>query len=109
LEAELKSHGGKHDEAMTSYVASIGSAKASGFINEQGLACELAGNHCKKVGDMSGAENYLIQARMCYTEWGSQMRVESIDRQLVLIKRSIRDTTFSKMEEDKETTLRISM
>jgi hypothetical protein len=87
LEAELKSHGGKHDEAVTSYVASIGSAKASGFINEQGLACELAGNHCKKVGDMSGAENNLIQARMCYTEWGSQMRVENIDRQLVSIKR----------------------
>ena len=86
MEAELKSHGGKHDEAVTSYVASIGSAKASGFINEQGLACELAGNHCKKVGDMSGAENFLIQARMCYTEWGSQMRVKSIDRQLVLIK-----------------------
>ena len=86
MEAELKSHEGKHDEAMAFYVASIGSAKASGFINEQGLACELAGNHCKKIGDMGGAENFLIQARMCYTEWGSQMRVKSIDRQLVLIK-----------------------
>jgi hypothetical protein len=91
LEAELKSHEGKHDEAMAFYVASIKSAKASGFNSEQGLACELAGNHCKLVSNMSGAENFLIQARMCYTEWGSQMRVQSIDRQLVLIKRSIRD------------------
>jgi hypothetical protein len=53
---------------------------------------------------MSGAENFLIQARMCYSEWGSQMRVESIDQQLVLIKRSIRDA-FSQMEEERKTTV----
>jgi hypothetical protein len=106
LEAELKSHEGKHDEAMALYVASIKSAKASGFNNEQGLACELAGNHCKLVSNMSGAENFLIQARMCYTEWGSQMRVQSIDRQLVLIKRSIRGAV-SQMEVERKTTVRV--
>ena len=85
LEAELKSYEGKHDEAKAYYVASINSAKASGFIHEQGLACELAGKHCKKVGDNSSARNFLNQANVCYTEWGSQMRVESIARQLNLL------------------------
>ena len=83
----MKSFDGKHNEAKASYVASISSAEASGFIHEQGLACELAGKHCKKVGDNSSAWNFFNQAKVCYTEWGSQMRVESIDQQLVLIKR----------------------
>ena len=78
----MKSHEGKHDEAKASYVASINSAKASGFIHEQGLACELAGKHCKKVGDYGSAWTFFNQAKVCYTEWGSQMRVDSITSQL---------------------------
>ena len=78
----MKSHEGKHNEATASYVASIKSAKASGFIHEQGLACELAGKHCKKLGDNSSARNFFNQAKVCYTEWGSQMRADSIARQL---------------------------
>ena len=81
----MKSHEGKHDEAKASYVASINSAKASGFIHEQGLACELAGKHCKKVGDNSSARTFFNQAKVCYTEWGSQMRVDSITSQLKLL------------------------
>jgi hypothetical protein len=81
----LKSHQGKHDEAKASYVASISSAEVSGFIHEQGLACELASKHCKKLGDNSSARNFLNQAKVCYTEWGSQMRADSIARQLNLI------------------------
>ena len=78
----MKSHEGKHNEATASYVASINSAKASGFIHEQGLACELAGKNSKKLGDNSSARNFFNQAKVCYTEWGSQMRADSIARQL---------------------------
>jgi hypothetical protein len=85
LEAEMKSFDGKHNEAKASYVASISSAEASGFIHEQGLACELAGKHCKKVGDNSSARTFFNQAKVCYTEWGSQMRVDSITSQLKLL------------------------
>jgi len=81
----LKSNEGKHNEAKASYVTSIISAKASGFIHEQGLACELAGKHCKKVGDNSSARNFFDQAKACYTEWGSQIRVDSITSQLNLV------------------------
>jgi len=83
LEAEQFSRQGKHIEAKASYIASISSALASGFIHEQGLACELAGNHCKKMDDISSARNFYIQAQVCYKEWGSQMRVDRITRQLM--------------------------
>ena len=85
MEAERLSHQGKHNEAKASYIASISSALASGFIHEQGLACELAGNHCKKMDDISSARNFYVQAQVCYKEWGSQMRVDRITRQLVLL------------------------
>lgn len=85
MEAELKSHEGKHNEAKASYDASINSAQASGFIHEQGLACELAGKHCKKIGDNRSARSYFNQAKVCYTEWGSEMKVDSITSQLNLL------------------------
>ena len=81
----MKSHEDNDSEAKASYVDSINSAKASGFIHEQGLACELAGKHCKKLGDNSSARNFFNQAKVCYTEWGSQMRVDSITCQLNLL------------------------
>jgi hypothetical protein len=85
LEAELKSHEGKHNEAKVCYLASISSAQKSGFIHEQGLACEFAGIHCRNTGDNSSARNFFDQAKLCYTEWGSQIKVDSITRQLDLL------------------------
>ena len=49
------------------------------------LACELAGNHYKKIGDNKSALGFFNQAKQCYTEWGSQMKVEVINKQLLLL------------------------
>ena len=82
LEAERCSLEEKHDQAIAFYDASIASAKKSRFIHEQGLACEKAGFHCKKQKDASGALMYFTLAQQCYTEWGSAMKVEFIQREL---------------------------
>ena len=82
LEAEVFSCEGSNEEAKESYAAAISSAQFSRFIQEQGLACELAGCHYKKIGDPISARIFFGQAKQCYAEWGSQMKVESIIRQL---------------------------
>lgn len=82
LEAERCSLEKKHDQALAFYNASIASAKKSRFIHEQGLACEKAGFHCKKQEDASGALKYFTWAQQCYTEWGSTMKVEFIQREV---------------------------
>lgn len=64
------------------YLVSISSAKESGFIHGHGLACEFTGIHCRKTGNKSSARNFFDQAKLCYTEWGSKMKVDSIPRQL---------------------------
>ena len=82
LEAENFSFHGNHEEAKASYAAAITSARCSRFIHEQGLACELAGFHYKKIGNHRSAWSFFNQAKQCYADWGSQIKVDSITRQL---------------------------
>ena len=82
LEAEQFSFQNCNREAQASYAAAINSARSSGFIHEQGLACELAGYHFKKVLDLRSAWSFFDQAKQCYIEWGSQMKVDSVSQQL---------------------------
>ena len=82
LEAEQFSFLNSNSEAQSSYAAAIDSARSSGFIHEQGLACELAGYHFKKVLDLRSAWISFDQAKQCYEEWGSEMKVDSVSRQL---------------------------
>ncbi|KAL3806506.1 hypothetical protein ACHAXA_006682 [Cyclostephanos tholiformis] len=81
LEAEQFSFENNNSEAHTSYAAAISSACSSGFVHEQGLACELAGYHYKKVGDFRSALCFFGQAKRCYTEWGSQMKLDNVTHQ----------------------------
>ena len=41
------------------------------FINEEALACELAGHFFLKVGDNETAIQYFLQAHEKYHEWGA--------------------------------------
>jgi hypothetical protein len=82
LEAEQFSLQNHNSEAQASYAAAISSARSSGFIHEQGLACELAGHHHKKVFDLRSAWSFFDQAKQCYTEWGGQLKVDSVTQQL---------------------------
>lgn len=82
LTAHLESAMGRNEEARASFVAAINSAKASKFIHEQGLACELAARHNLKCSDYIGAMDLLEQARACYEKWGSQMKVDCITRHI---------------------------
>ena len=82
LKAEQFSFQNRNSEAQSSYAAAINSARSSGFIHEQGLACELAGYHFKKVFDLPNAWISFDLAKQCYVEWGSQMKVDSVSRQL---------------------------
>jgi tetratricopeptide (TPR) repeat protein len=82
LEAEQQSLTRNHWQALPLYDASIASAISSGFIHEQGLACEKAGLYCKSEKNNQKALEYFIQARKCYEEWGSSMKVDFIQKEL---------------------------
>merc|ERR1711957_1087241 len=75
LEAEIASREGKKEEAEASYASAITSAQCSRFVHEEGLACELAGFHYKKFKDNGSARQLFVQAKQCYANWGSQLKV----------------------------------
>eukprot|EP00984_Skeletonema_dohrnii_P024547 scaffold13678_cov106-Skeletonema_dohrnii-CCMP3373.AAC.2 len=82
LVAEQQSLSCDHLNAIKFYDASIESARKSGFIHEQGLACEKAGFYYKRYGAVHKALDYFKQARECYEEWGSSMKVDFIQNEL---------------------------
>ncbi|KAK1738571.1 putative AAA ATPase [Skeletonema marinoi] len=82
LVAEQQSLSDDHRNAIKLYDASIKSARKSGFIHEQGLACEKAGFYYKRYGNNDKALEYFKQARECYEEWGSSMKVDFIQNEL---------------------------
>jgi len=83
LEAEQQCLTKHHRRAIDLYKASIESAKRSGFIHEQGLACEKAGFYFKdKNSDSEKALEYFKQARQCYEQWGSSMKVDFIQNEI---------------------------
>lgn len=82
LEAEKQSLQEQHWQAIDLYDASITSAKRSGFIHEQGLACEKAGLYFMRAQNKEKALEYFQQAGECYQEWGSSMKVAFIQKEL---------------------------
>jgi len=82
LEAELASFENRHEQAKWSYAAAILASRSSRFKHEVGLSCELAGHHYRRVGDVQRAACLFNHARQCYSEWGSNMKMKTIDRQL---------------------------
>lgn len=84
LEAEIYSATRKNKKkAKKLFDASIKAAKSSKFVHEEGLACEFAAYHCLKHDDNNeDASKLLKQALDCYTKWGSQVKMNSVKRQL---------------------------
>ena len=83
LEAEQHSvYMNEKNNAISMYNASIASAKKSGFIHEQGLACERAGFHCVREKNNEKALEYFEQARECYEKWGSGIKEESMKKEI---------------------------
>jgi len=59
-------------------------AKKSGFIHEQGLACEKAAFYFMRLKNKEKALEYFQQARDrdCYKEWGSFVKLDFIQKEL---------------------------
>eukprot|EP00984_Skeletonema_dohrnii_P034505 scaffold33577_cov132-Skeletonema_dohrnii-CCMP3373.AAC.6 len=71
-----------HDRASILYEASIKSAKRSGFVHEQGLACEKAAFYFKRDRNNQKVREYFQQALECYQVWGSSIKVAFIQTEL---------------------------
>ncbi len=81
--AELARVEGRVEDAMSLYEQAIRAAKASGFVQNEALGLELAGDFYRARGLELVADTYLRAARAAYTRWGAFGKVAELDRRHV--------------------------
>lgn len=80
VSAEIARIEGRNYDAMRLYEDAIRSSREHGFIQNEGLAYELAARFCAANGFDVFAETYIRNARSCYARWGADGKVRQLDQ-----------------------------
>ncbi|MEG4838798.1 AAA family ATPase [Microcoleus sp. B9-D4] len=67
-------------EALEFYDLAIQGAKENGYIQEEGLANELAAKFYWEWGKEKVAASYMQEAYYCYARWGALAKVEDLEK-----------------------------
>jgi len=78
--AEIARLDGRDADAMRLYEQAIRSARENGFVQNEGLANEVAGRFYNARGVETFANACLRNARYCYLRWGADGKVRQLDR-----------------------------
>jgi predicted ATPase/GAF domain-containing protein len=79
VSAEMARLEGRELDAERLYERAIQSARANGFVNNEGLANELAARFYAARGFQTIAKAYLREARSCYLRWGANGKVRQLE------------------------------
>jgi PAS domain S-box-containing protein len=80
VSAEIARIEGRDLDAMRLYEQTIRSAREQGFVQNEGLAYELAARFYAARGFEVFAHTYLRNARYCYLRWGAVGKVRQLDQ-----------------------------
>src|SRR6516165_4406817 len=78
--AEFARIEGRDLDAMRSYEDAIHSARENAFVQNEGIASEVAAGFYLKRGLEKVADVYLRDARLCYLRWGALGKVKQLDQ-----------------------------
>jgi PAS domain S-box-containing protein len=78
--AEIARLEGRDADAMRLYEQAIRSARENGFVQNEGLANEVAARFYNTRGVETFANACLRNARYCYLRWGADGKVRQLDR-----------------------------
>jgi predicted ATPase/transcriptional regulator with GAF, ATPase, and Fis domain len=79
VSAEIARIEGRDADAMRWYELAIQSARENGFVQNEGVAHEVAARFYAARGVEGIAHAYLRDARRCYTQWGAFGKVKQLD------------------------------
>jgi PAS domain S-box-containing protein len=79
VSAEIARIEGRHLDAMSLYEQAIQSAREHGFVQNEGVAHEVAAQFYAARGFETIAHAYLRNARYCYLRWGALGKVRQLD------------------------------
>ena len=81
VSAEVARIEGREIDAERLYEQAIRSARENGFVQNEGLAYELASNFYRGREFDLFANTYIRQARACYARWGAGSKLKQLDEQ----------------------------
>ena len=81
VEAELARVLGQSTKAREHYDNAIVSAQENGYLNEEALACELAGRFYLAQEKYHVARHYIYDAHYAYQRWGAQSKTKQLEGQ----------------------------
>jgi PAS domain S-box-containing protein len=95
VSAELARLENRDLDAMRLYEEAIWAARENGFVQNEGLANELAAQFYLKRGIEKVAHSYLCDARYCFLRWGALGKVKQLDERYPAIEEqaAVRPTT----------------
>jgi len=79
VSAEIARLEGRELDAMRLYEEAIALAREHGFVQNEGLAHELAAQFCSARGLATIADAFLRNGRACYLRWGADAKVRQLD------------------------------
>lgn len=79
LRGEILAFEGQYDEAMCKYLASITYAGKAGYVNEEAIANEKAGEMLLRRGLACQALPFVKEARDLYARWGAGLKVQRME------------------------------
>jgi PAS domain S-box-containing protein len=80
VSAEIARIEGRDTDAMRLYEQAIQAARENGFVQNEGLAHEVAARFYAARGFETIAHAYLRNARHCYVRWGAHGKVRQLDQ-----------------------------
>jgi PAS domain S-box-containing protein len=80
VSAELARIEGRDADAMRLYERAIQSAREHGFVQNEGVAHEVAARFYARRDFETTAHAYLSNARNCYERWGALGKVQQLDK-----------------------------
>jgi PAS domain S-box-containing protein len=80
VSAEIARVEGRDTDAMRLYEQAIQSAREHGFVQNEGVAHELAAGFYLRRGAATAARAHLEDARSCFARWGALGKVQQLDQ-----------------------------
>ena len=80
VSAEIARLEGRDADAMRLYEQAIQSAREHGFVQNEGVAHELAAGFYLDRGSTTAARAHLEDARSCFARWGALGKVQQLDQ-----------------------------
>ncbi|MBT6339186.1 MAG: AAA family ATPase [Desulfobacula sp.] len=80
MEAEMARLSNKHGLAQKRYSQAVNTARESGFLSDEALTNELAGQYYLMNGNEQVAGFYMRSAHTIYTRWGASAKVEQMEK-----------------------------